>query len=614
MNGNLSANRVAKLAIRHFGILAFGLALLISVAAGLAFSEIVESRNARLAAEAIARSGEDWAILSYDGNEVGLTGTAPTVGHKLAAIAAVSEVVGRDRVIDRAEVAADAGGSRPQYSFRLLQREDQAVLSGRFPDAESQNMILQTARDVLPSVSIMDYSSISDSQPPDGWSAAIGFAEEALRLRPDADLSFSGDLLKVSFLGDSEEHRTQVASALERIKPGNIELDVSVPSPLPLLPFTLEYSVIEGSAELVSCHAESIADRDRIIAAVQSAGQSGGPDCNLGLGAPDANWADTMILAIENAYRLGNASVYATGTDIVFTGGAGIAEVAFQRAVERLAEGIKGNYNLKIVPPEQDAAKASEVEYVAVKASDGTVTLRGNLQNEQESEYLARYAKALFKTSEVQKRDEFGKTVPDRWTDSLLLGLKALEMLDEGEFVLGNEQARLRGTTNDVDANNAAKRLVASADFPFDADIEFIVPGLPAELPPSPERCIALVSAELESNKILFGPGSDRLLASNYPTLSSIARLLIECSHVRMEIGGHTDSQGREEMNKSLSLKRAEAVLDELSLRGAAVVNLIAVGYGEEHPIANNATPEGRDINRRIEFRLLPQPGMGQPR
>ena len=606
---------MTQFAIRHFGILAFGIALLVSLAAGLAFSEIIESRNARLATDAIARSGEDWAILSYDGSEVELTGTAPTMGHKLAAIAAVSEVVGRDRVLDGSQVASHVGKSRLLHSFRLLQRTDQAILYGKFPDAASRNTFLQTIKEVAPSARVLDYSSVSDSQPPESWNAAIGFAQEALRLRPDADLFFSEDLLKVSFLGDSEEYRARVTSSLERIKPGNIELDVSVPSPLPLLlPFKLEYSISSGSSKLVACHAESAADRDRIIRAAQSSGLSDTPACTLGLGAPDANWADTMILAVQTAATLGNASVNATGSDIVFAAGAGTADFAFQRAVRQLANGIKGNYNLKIVPPEQTAAKPPEVEYVAVKIGDGSVTLQGNLKNEQESEYLARYARALFKTSDVQKRDNFGKTVPDGWTDNLLLGLKALEMLDEGELVLGNDQARLRGTTNDLDANNAAKQLVASADFPFHADIEFIVPGLQMELPPSPEHCIALVNAELESNKILFGPGSDRLLASNFPTLSSIARLLIDCSHVRMEIGGHTDSQGREEMNKSLSLKRAEAVLDELSLRGAPVGNLLATGYGEEQPIASNATSEGRDINRRIEFRLLTQPGMSVPR
>ena len=458
---------MTQFAMRHFSILAFGIALLVSLAAGLAFSEIIESRNARLATDAIARSGEDWAILSYDGSEVELTGTAPTMGHKMAAIAAVSEIVGRDRVRDRVEVTANAGESRLLHSFRLLQRTDQAILYGRFPDAASRDTILQTIKGVVSSARVLDYSSVSDSQPPESWNAAISFAQEALRLRPDADLFFSEDLLKVSFLGASEMHRTQVTSSLERIKPGNIELDVSVPSPLPLLlPFKLEYSISAGSSKLVACHAESADDRDRIIRAAQSIGLSGTPDCTLGLGAPDANWADTMILAVQTAATLGSASVNATGSDIVFTAGAEIADVAFQRAVRQLANGIKGNYNVKIVPPEQVAAKPPEVKYVAVKVGDGSVTLQGNLKNEQESEYLARYARALFKTSDVQKRDDFGKTVPDGWTDNLLLALKALEMLDEGELVLGNGQAQLRGTTNDLEANNAAKQLVASADFP----------------------------------------------------------------------------------------------------------------------------------------------------
>ena len=606
---------MTKFAVAHFGSLAFGFALIISLAAGLAFSEIVESRIIRSAADAIARSGEDWVNLSSDGNLVELSGTAPTIGRKLAAVAAVSESVGGNRILDRTVVAANGGKSGLRYSFRLLQRKGQAILSGRFPDAASRNAILQTANEVLPSMQILDYSSVSTSQPPDDWNAAVGFAREALHLRPDADLSLSDDLLKVSFLGESEQHRVQMTSALERIKPGNIGLEVAVPSPLPLLlPFTLEFHSSEGSAELVACHAESGADRDRIVNAAHSAGQSDNPDCVLGLGAPDSNWADTAALAIQTAASLGNASVSLTGTEIVLAGGAGISSDALQRAAEQLAEGIKGNYNLQIVPPKHDAAKPPEVGYLAVKANDGKVMLQGNLESEQDSEYLARFAKALFKTPDVHKLDDFSKTVPDGWIDQLLLGLKALEMLDEGKLTFGNGHARLTGITNDLDAHNAAKQLVASAGFPFDEDIEFVVLELQGELPPSPERCIAQMYDELKFNKILFSPGSDRLLASNFPTLTKISRLLIDCSHVRIEIGGHTDSQGSEEMNKSLSLKRAQAVLEELSLRGAPVGNLLARGYGEEHPIANNATPEGRDINRRIEFRLLTQPSMGVPR
>ena len=72
-----------------------------------------------------------------------------------------------------------------------------------------------------------------------------------------------------------------------------------------------------------------------------------------------------------------------------------------------------------------------------------------------------------------------------------------------------------------------------------------------------------------------------------------------------MEIAGHTDSQGREEMNQSLSQSRAEAVLQALMARRVLTSNLSAKGYGESRPIADNDTEDGREENRRIEFTII---------
>jgi OmpA-OmpF porin, OOP family len=72
-----------------------------------------------------------------------------------------------------------------------------------------------------------------------------------------------------------------------------------------------------------------------------------------------------------------------------------------------------------------------------------------------------------------------------------------------------------------------------------------------------------------------------------------------------MEIGGYTDSQGREEMNQALSQRRADSVLSALLARRVLTSNLTSFGYGEENPIADNDTEEGREANRRIEFRLI---------
>jgi hypothetical protein len=107
-----------------------------------------------------------------------------------------------------------------------------------------------------------------------------------------------------------------------------------------------------------------------------------------------------------------------------------------------------------------------------------------------------------------------------------------------------------------------------------------------------------------EDNKIVFEPGSVEITEAAGEILDRIAEILPDCLHVPMEIGGHTDSQGREEMNLGLSQSRADAVLNGLLARGVLVSNLTARGYGETRPIADNDTEEGRERNRRIEFRL----------
>jgi OOP family OmpA-OmpF porin len=73
-------------------------------------------------------------------------------------------------------------------------------------------------------------------------------------------------------------------------------------------------------------------------------------------------------------------------------------------------------------------------------------------------------------------------------------------------------------------------------------------------------------------------------------------------SHVALLIGGHTDSKGPAEYNLNLSQRRAEAVRAFLIAEGCDESKLTAAGYGEEKPFADNATKEGRALNRRVEL------------
>ena len=95
--------------------------------------------------------------------------------------------------------------------------------------------------------------------------------------------------------------------------------------------------------------------------------------------------------------------------------------------------------------------------------------------------------------------------------------------------------------------------------------------------------------------------------------MTALADVLRRCPGIRMEIGGHTDSQGRDESNLALSQARAEAVLLALQGRQVDVSGLVAKGYGETVPIADNETEAGREANRRIEFVPIGQPAPAVP-
>jgi outer membrane protein OmpA-like peptidoglycan-associated protein len=74
-----------------------------------------------------------------------------------------------------------------------------------------------------------------------------------------------------------------------------------------------------------------------------------------------------------------------------------------------------------------------------------------------------------------------------------------------------------------------------------------------------------------------------------------------------MQVEGHTDSSGAAGHNKELSQKRAESVRAFLVKEGVSGKRLVAKGFGPDKPIADNATDEGKEKNRRVEFNILKQ-------
>jgi OmpA-OmpF porin, OOP family len=110
-------------------------------------------------------------------------------------------------------------------------------------------------------------------------------------------------------------------------------------------------------------------------------------------------------------------------------------------------------------------------------------------------------------------------------------------------------------------------------------------------------------SGRIVTHGILFDSGSDKIKGESYQTLKEIGQLLTDDPKLRVSIEGHTDSDGTDEYNLTLSQKRAASVRDYLIANyKIAPERLESKGWGESKPIDKNNTPEGKANNRRVEL------------
>jgi outer membrane protein OmpA-like peptidoglycan-associated protein len=105
---------------------------------------------------------------------------------------------------------------------------------------------------------------------------------------------------------------------------------------------------------------------------------------------------------------------------------------------------------------------------------------------------------------------------------------------------------------------------------------------------------------------ITFVTAGHDLNAEFYAVLDSVILVLQEFDKTVIVVSGHTDSKGSIDYNQALSERRADSVAEYLLDKGVVVARLETIGFGEGSPIADNATAEGRSLNRRVELSLLP--------
>ena len=123
------------------------------------------------------------------------------------------------------------------------------------------------------------------------------------------------------------------------------------------------------------------------------------------------------------------------------------------------------------------------------------------------------------------------------------------------------------------------------------------------------DQCLVALAKVLEDQPVLFDTDKSILKPESDAVLDRMAAILNSCEEESFEVAGHTDARASDAYNIVLSQSRVDAVVTALGRRGVNTDRLIAKGYGESRPIADNATEEGMAANRRVEFLPLERDG-----
>lgn len=137
------------------------------------------------------------------------------------------------------------------------------------------------------------------------------------------------------------------------------------------------------------------------------------------------------------------------------------------------------------------------------------------------------------------------------------------------------------------------------------------VPPPPPPPPPEPPRVEVQKDRIVINEKIQFEIDKADILPVSHGLLNEVVAAIQSHPEIKkVGIHGHTDNDGDEKYNQGLSDRRAKSVMEYLVQHGVDAARLTAKGFGESQPIADNATVQGREVNRRVEFLIMEQEGV----
>ena len=576
----------------------------------------VERHTERRLVTILNEAGESWATVRADGFQVVIGGLAADEATRFRTIQLMNTNVNESRVYDKTSVSQPDGLQPPRFSLEILRNVERVSLIGLIPTSLGRDYILERVRKLNPDTQVTDMLEQADHVAPKGWQTSVDFALSRLELLPRSKVSVTPERVKVTAVSETPEAEKTLKTDLAQDKPKDLNLILNISAPRPVItPFQFRLKVNEGKGSLDACSADTSFARTRIIRSLHRVGLTGDVACNVGLGVPTTDWADAIIMSIDSMAELKSGTITFTDSDISLIASDTVTQETFDTVIGKLENQLPSLFSLQAIltPKPLIDGQTGEIivpDFTATKSPEGLVQMRGRLPDALRKTTVSAYAASLFGGESIHNQTRIVEGLPDGWSVRSMAALEALSHMHNGSVVVQPNMISVKGKSSEKDISSIISRIFATRIGPnvnFETDVTYDekLNIDTTEVGLTDANCEKQIQAVLGARKINFAPSSSSIEEASLGVIDSIAEILIECPDARFEIAGHTDSQGGEESNKTLSQGRADAVLAALLQRRVRTAKMKSVGYGEINPIADNDTEEGRAQNRRIEFSLF---------
>lgn len=252
-------------------------------------------------------------------------------------------------------------------------------------------------------------------------------------------------------------------------------------------------------------------------------------------------------------------------------------------------------------------------DYALTITKDGEkIVLAGDVPDEASKEVLIKLATNRYEAANVDATKlNVVEGAPAGWRSAVGAVLMHISNMEQATAIISGTEVMVSGSVLDKQYSDKMEQDVSQVlpkDYKAAFAVEVVSPTVVDVEPAAGTEVSATAVAACDSNldlkkqTLMFAFDKAELTAEHKAKLNVVAKQLAACADEKLVLAGFTDVTGSQLYNKWLSQQRAEVAMRGLMRDGVAKDRLKAVGYGEQHPVATNATKAGRAENRRVEL------------